>query len=69
MGWRVEGRSPARGEAHWGGEALPSSRRMRVLFLPRALAATHSAPVSSSRGVTRTLRRLRTRCGSSCSLA
>lgn len=41
-----------------------------VVFLPRELEATHSAPVSNSSGVTRTFRMLRTLCGSwSCSLA
>lgn len=41
-----------------------------VVFLPRELEATHSAPVSNSCGVTRTFRKLRTLCGSwSCSLA
>lgn len=39
-------------------------------FLPRELEATHAAPVSSSSGVTGTVRVLRTVCGSwSCSLA
>lgn len=41
-----------------------------MVFLPRELEATHSAPVSNSSGVTRTFRTLRTLCGSwSCSLA
>lgn len=58
------------GGGHPVGQALPSSRRKSVVFLPRGLEATHSAPVSTSSGVTRTLRRLRTLCGSgSCSLA
>lgn len=49
---------------------LPSSRMMLVTFSPSGLEATHLAPVSSSSGVTRTLRMLRTVCGSwSCSLA
>lgn len=43
---------------------LPSSRKMMVVFLPRELEATHSAPVSNSSGVTRTFRMLRTLCGS-----
>lgn len=48
---------------------LPSSSKMIVVFLPRELEATHSAPVSNSSGVTRTFRMLRMLCGSwSCSL-
>lgn len=49
---------------------IPSSKKMMVLFLPRELEATHSAPVSNNSGVTRTLRMLRTLCESwSCSFA
>lgn len=43
---------------------VTSFRAMAVVFEPRELEAVHSAPVSSSSGVTRTLRVLTAVCGS-----
>lgn len=47
-----------------GRQLLPSLRMMVVVFEPSELEAVHSAPVSSSSGVTRTLRVLTAVCGS-----